>query len=70
MKWLLFEPVFKIRVVYKSGYTHDLEATKFSVNNGRFSWEGVPAANSPLMFGADEVAAVWQLGVRHRIKWK
>ena len=70
MKWPTLKYVFKIRVVYKSGYVHDFETTRFKVDNGSFSWEGVPAANSPLMFGANEVATVWQIGVRRRIEWK
>jgi hypothetical protein len=58
------ETFFNIRIVYKSGYTHDFEVTEFKIKDGSFSWVAADVAKKPLMLGADEVAAVWQLGAR------
>jgi len=59
--------IFMIRIVYKSGYTHDFETYNFKIEDGRYSWEPVSIDNHPLLLGADEVAAVWQVGVRDEI---
>lgn len=64
------EPVFKLRVVYKSGYTHDFEATKFKIVPGREAeWTPARHHNKPIHFGIDDVAAVWQLGHRTRLRF-
>lgn len=60
--------VYKVRVVYKSGYTHDFEATRFDVKGGSYSWDNFANDNKPIQLGADDVAAVWQLG--YRKVWK
>lgn len=65
MKKIKRVPVFKLRVVYQSGYTHDFEVTKFSYSGGTYEWKAVSQKNKPLLFGADEVAAVYQIGLRH-----
>lgn len=71
MNFLKFETVFKVRVVYKSGYTHDVECTKFNIKDGStFHWEGVHPEHKPLMFGADDVVAVWCMGTKKRIALK
>ena len=56
--------IFKIRIVYKSGYTHDFECTNFTVKNRAYSWVPVDDQNLPLMLGAEDIAAVWQIGYR------
>lgn len=63
------ETVFKLRVVYKSGYTHDFEATSFKYTNGRYEWSSAHNKNKPVDFGATEVAAVWQLSHRRRLSF-
>jgi hypothetical protein len=62
-------PIFTVRIVYKSGHTHDFECTKFSVNGGRYSWTSVSDHNKPVQIGAEDIAAVWQVGVRKKIAW-
>jgi hypothetical protein len=62
-------PIFKIRVVYKSGYTHDFEVYRFSVDGGRYEWEPVSDDNKPIIIGADEIAAVYQIGARKALKF-
>lgn len=61
--------VFTIRVVYKSGYTHDFECYSFTTNGSRYSWDCADVNNKPLQLGADDVAAIWQVGSRKTIKW-
>lgn len=65
----MFETVFKIRVVYKSGYTHDFECTDFSISTKEITWKGAANTNMPVKFGIDDVAAVWQVGYRKRLKF-
>ena len=60
-----FEDVFRIRIIYKSGYTQDFDCTKFKIDHGGLTWKAVGRAN-PLAIGSDEIAAIWQLGVRKR----
>jgi hypothetical protein len=56
--------IFTIRIVYKSGYTHDFDVYRFKIRGGTFEWDAVSADNTPLFLGADDVAAVWQIGTR------
>ena len=57
-------PRFKVRVVYKSGYTHDFWAYSFRVQDGaKFTWEACDIGNQPVVIGVDEIAAVWQVDV-------
>lgn len=63
------EKQFKVRIVYKSGYTHDFWCTQFEFNQGTYSWKAVSAANDAIIIGADDIAAVFQVGVRTRIAW-
>lgn len=66
-----FQKQFKIRVVYKSGYTHDFWVSEFEYANGNtYTWSTVDSANRPIDFGATEVAAVWQIDHRTRPMWK
>jgi hypothetical protein len=60
-----FEDVFRIRIIYKSGYAQDFDCTKFKIGQGGLTWKAVGSAN-PLAIGSDEIAAIWQLGVRKR----
>ncbi len=63
-------PIFKIRVVYKSGYTHDFEVYEFSVHGGRYEWKPVSDSNKPIVLGADEIAAVYQIGARKVLRFR
>jgi hypothetical protein len=58
-------PIFTIRVVYKSGYFHDFECSKFSYAPGRVEWNAFDERNAPISIGLDEIAAVYQVGYRH-----
>lgn len=64
----MFETVYEVRVVYKSGYTHDFECTDFEMVDKNIIWSSASARNRPLKIGVDDVAAVWQIGHRKRFK--
>lgn len=57
-------PVFTIRLLYKSGYVHDFDVYEFSIKDDNFSWKAVHKHNKPVKIGVDDIAAVWQIGVR------
>ncbi len=56
--------IFKIRVVYKSGYTHDFEVYSFKLKGGTYTWESADDKNKPIELGGSEIAAVYQIGYR------
>jgi hypothetical protein len=62
-------PIFKIKIIYKSGATHEFEVYEFSLKNGTYSWRPVDDRNKPIELGGAEVAAVWQVGYRKAIQW-
>jgi hypothetical protein len=65
-----FEDVFKLRIVYKSGYTHTFECTEFNISGGKVTWACADTKNNrPIMIGFDDIAAVWQVGYRKRLKF-
>ena len=65
-----FTNIFKVRIVYKSGYTHDFEVYSFTVKGNNYSWESVNPNNKPIVLGADEIAAVYQIGTRKKFSFK
>lgn len=54
---------FLVRIVYKSGYTHDFWVYEFEVQDGKYTWHMVDLDNHPVVLGVDDIAAVWQIGV-------
>jgi hypothetical protein len=64
---MMFETVYKVRVVYKSGYTHDFECTDFEMVDNKIIWSSASESNRPLKIGVDDIAAVWQIGHRKRL---
>ena len=56
--------IYKVRIVYKSGYTHDFECTSFTAKGGSYTWVPYDDRNKPLALGADDIAAIWQIGYR------
>lgn len=66
---MIFETVFRVRIVYKSGYTHDFECTDFEISRGQVNWASVSERNRPIKIGLDDIAAVWQVGYRKRLKF-
>lgn len=60
--------VFKIKIIYKSGATHEFEVTDFSYEETsggkKVEWDSYSMENQPLSIGLEDIAAVWQVGVR------
>lgn len=56
--------IYTVKVNYKSGLSHTFDVTEFYFKEGRFFWRAVSLENKPIMFGADDVESVWQVGVR------
>jgi hypothetical protein len=54
--------VFTVRIVYKSGYTHDFDVFSFSKEGRRYNMEFADPVKRPIDLGADEIAAIWQVG--------
>lgn len=56
--------VYTIRIVYKSGYTHDFDVTNFEIVGQKYTWTPLCNHNKPIFLGIDDIAAVWQVGAR------
>ena len=63
---LNLEPIFKIRIVYKSGHTEEFEVKSFKLSGGKAEWESI-GPKRPILLGYDEIVAVGQLSSRSRI---
>lgn len=61
-------PIFKLKVIYKSGATHEFEVYSFTLSNGVYKWESANDRNKPVELGGSEIAAVWQVG--YRLVWR
>ena len=64
-----FQIVFTVRVVYKSGYFHDFDCTKFTITNELVKWELVDKRNKPIKISVDEIESVWQVNIKKRFKF-
>ena len=60
----LFRTKFKVRVLYKSGNSHEFWCTKFKVHNGQWEWVTVTQSNTPILLGVDDIEAVYQVKAR------
>lgn len=65
---MIFETVFTVRVVYKSGFHQDFKVLSFEIKGGKYSWTNADDKCVPIIMGVDEVSAVWQIGKTSRIK--
>ena len=64
---MLFETVFKLRVIYKSGYTIDFEVTKYEIGLSTASWTNANDKFRPINLNYEEVASIWKVGERKRL---
>lgn len=57
--------VYTVRIVYKSGYTIDFEVKGFEIagDYSKFRWDWY-SGPKPMMLGADDIAAVYQISQR------
>lgn len=62
--------VFTVRIIYKNGYVHDFDCFDFRVKGNEYKWTAASAQNIPVLMNVDEIAAVWQVGVRSVIRRK
>lgn len=68
-------PLYRVRVIYKSGAVQDADAWVFKVDKSPLSGElhsvtwDYPAKVQPLFMGVNEIAAVWQIGYRWRLRF-
>jgi hypothetical protein len=56
--------IFTLRVVYKNGYVYEFDVYSFEYENGSFTWTPANLQNKPIILGADDVMAVFQVGMR------
>lgn len=54
--------IFTVRIVYKSGYTHDFDVYNFKKEGRRIEYECADFVKRPLDLGNEEIAAIWQIG--------
>lgn len=60
----LFKTKFKVRILYKSGNSHEFWATEFNFSKAEASWKQANPAKRPVMLGVDNIEAVWQVEAR------
>lgn len=71
MKWPRNETQIKIRLVFKSGYTHDMwiKDLKMTPENS-LEWEHIEEDNSLLEFSPDQIEAIIRIGSRIKTVWE
>lgn len=60
----LFKTKFKVRILYKSGNSHEFWVTEFNLSKAQASWKSAHPVKRPLLLGLEEVEAVWQVDAR------
>jgi hypothetical protein len=65
---MIFENVFKLRVIYKSGYAIDFEVTEYEIGPSSAKWTSANDSFRPIHMNYDEVASVWKVGQHKRLK--
>ncbi len=72
---IYFEDQFRVCVLYKSGNAIEFWATKFSIKPGyagslTYEWAAAePKECRPISMSIDNIEAVWQTGVRKKLKF-
>lgn len=54
--------IYTIRIVYKSGYTHEFKVYYFNKTAVGWEWEAVEDFNHPVVLGMDNAESVWCIG--------
>jgi hypothetical protein len=65
---MMFENVFKLRVIYKSGYAIDFEVTEYEISPSKASWTNANSKFRPINMNFEEVVSIWKVGQRKRLK--
>ena len=53
---------FKIKILYKSGNSHEFWVYSFEINNNGVSWDHCDDYNRPIKLGLDNIEAIFQVG--------
>lgn len=71
MKWPTRETQLKLRIVFKSGYTHELWVKDLQMTDGNsLEWEHVEDNNQFVEFSPDDIAAIIRVGKRTKTVWE
>jgi len=63
-------PVFKVRILYKSGNSHEFWCKEFKIMGSRCEWKDFDPRNNCLLMGWENVEAVYQVGCKKKLFWK
>ena len=71
MKWPRNEKQTKIKIVFKSGYTHETWVKDLRMTPEKaLEWEHVEDDNQFLEFSPDDISAIIQVGERSKTVWE
>lgn len=71
MKWPRNEKQIKLKIVFKSGYTHELWVKDLKITDDKsLEWEHVEDDNQFLEFSPDEISAIIRIGDRTKTVWE
>lgn len=71
MKWPRNETQLKLKIVFKSGYTHELWVKDLQMTAGNsLEWEHVEDNNQFVEFSPDDIAAIIRVGKRTKTVWE
>lgn len=71
MKWPRNETQIKIKIVFKSGYTHDVWVKDLRMTAEKtLEWEHVDDENQFLEFSPDQIEAIIRIGKRTKTVWE
>lgn len=71
---LRIQQVFKVRLVYKSGYAHDIELERFKIQTSgsgkTVNWNEIFVDQQIVQLGLDDLEAVFVVGFRKRLTFR
>jgi len=71
MKWPRNETQLKLKIVFKSGYTHEVWVKDLQMTAEKaLEWEHVEDDNQILEFSPDEISAIIRIGKRTKTVWE
>lgn len=63
-----FQKIFKLRVIYKSGYSIDFWVTEYEIGPNKASWVSANNSFRPINMNYDEVASIWMVDTGFHFK--
>jgi hypothetical protein len=71
MKWPRNEKQIKLKIIFKSGYTHEVWVKDLKMTAEKtLEWEHVEDDNQFLEFSPDEISAIIRIGKRTKTVWE